>query len=121
MAAGRGSSGGSPPSTALRSSPSPPCARPNTPNAITINHHRVRGCGYRAQIVAMKETLKPSERKPFSLRRANPIASISLLFRLDPGLRSLAISAFLKDLSASMAAILNMFRMASRTVVARGA
>ena len=58
-----------------------------------------------------EETLKPEKRKPFSIRRANPIASMTLLFRLDKGLRALAISQFLKDLSGSLMSVLNMFRM----------
>ena len=44
----------------------------------------------------MKETLKEEDRRPFSLTRANPIASIGLPFRLDRGMRRLAVSHFLK-------------------------
>jgi MFS family permease len=62
-------------------------------------------------LVRTKETLKRSERKRFSIARANPLASMTLLFRLDRGLRSLAISQFLKDLSGSLMSVLNMFRM----------
>ena len=36
---------------------------------------------------------------------------MTLLFRLDKGLRALAISQFLKDLSGSMMSVLNYFRM----------
>ena len=64
-----------------------------------------------ALLLRTEETLKPEERKPFSIRRANPIASMTLLFRLDKGLRALAISQFLKDLSGSLMSVLNMFRM----------
>jgi MFS family permease len=58
-----------------------------------------------------KETLGVADRKPFSVKRANPIASMTLLFRLDKGLRALAVSQFLKDLSGSLMSVLNMFRM----------
>jgi hypothetical protein len=54
-------------------------------------------------------------RRPFDFRRANPISSIGLLFRLDRGMRRLAISHFLKNLGNSLAAEAVAFRLGDST------
>ena len=62
--------------------------------------------------LTMKETLPPGpKRKPFSLRRANPLANVLLLFNSGPGLRSLATSCSAYFLCQSNWSIAASYRM----------
>ena len=64
-------------------------------------------------LLMAKETLHPSKRMPFQLRKADPLRNIGVLFRNGPGLRRLAVTNILFTLCTGVQQTMTSFQFGS--------